>query len=172
MSKFRYPTLAFSVLCAMAVSTAGWAQTAGTYTGTSADGQAISLVVGLDSNSVLAVTGASISYVAPCKGGSAPTLYTGWGFGTDTVITAHKATMTATDPFFYIVADMHFSGSNVSGFITSRSPYLDPANTPPVRADFCESPKQAFSATLGATGPDAPALPPGTMGHLQTPAQH
>jgi hypothetical protein len=172
MSKFRYPTLAFSVLCAMALSTPGSAQQAGTYTGTSSDGQSVSFTVGLDGNSVLAVTGAGISYEAPCKGGSAPTLSTAWGFGTDAVITAHRATMTAADPFFYIVADMKFSGSTVTGSITTRSPYLDPANTPPVRADYCISPKQAFSATLGGTGPDAPALPPGTMGHQQTPAQH
>jgi hypothetical protein len=172
MSKFRYPTLAFSVLCAMTLSTPGSAQQAGTYTGTSSDGQSVSFTVGLDGNSVLAVTGAGISYEAPCKGGSAPTLSTAWGFGTDAVITAHRATMTAADPFFYIVADMKFSGSTVTGSITTRSPYLDPANTPPVRADYCISPKQAFSATLGGTGPDAPALPPGPMGHQQTPAQH
>ena len=72
MSKFRYPTLAFSVLCAMALSTPGSAQQAGTYTGTSSDGQSVSFTVGLDGNSVLAVTGAGISYEAPCKGGSAP----------------------------------------------------------------------------------------------------
>jgi hypothetical protein len=171
MTNFRYPTLAFSVLCAMAVSTAGWAQQAGTYTGTSADGQTVSFTVGTDSDNDLAVTGASIGFQAPCKGGTMPTLYSGWGFGTDAVISAHKANMVAADPYFYITADLKFSGSTVSGSITTRTPDLDPGNTPPTKADFCESPKQAYSATLGGTGPSTPALPAGTMVHLQAPAQ-
>jgi hypothetical protein len=170
MSKIRTATLAFSALCAMALSTPGSAQQAGTYAGTSADGQGVSFVVGNDSNNVLAVTSASINFQAPCKGGSAPTLFTGWGFGTDAVITAKKATMTAPDPFFYIVANFKFTGSTVTGFITSRAPYLDPANTPPIRADYCVSPRQAFSATLSGTGPSEP-LAPGTRMHVQTPAQ-
>ena len=172
MSKFRYPTLAFSVLCAMALSTPGSAQQAGTYSGTSADGQPISFTVGLDGDSVLAVTGASISFEAPCKGGTAPTLFSGWGFGTDAVITNKRASLVAPDPFFYITASLRFVGSNVTGTITTRAPYLDPGKTPPNKADFCESPLQAYSATFSGTGPDAPALPQGTVMHLQTPAQH
>jgi hypothetical protein len=170
MSRFRTATLAFSALCAMALSTPGSAQQAGTYAGTSADGQNVSFTVGLDGNNVLAVTGASIGFQAPCKGGTAPTLYSGWGFGADAVITSHKAVMTAPDPYFYIVATLKFSGSNVTGSIQTRTPYLDPGHTPPNVADFCESPSQAFSATLG-TGPSAPALPAGTKTHLQNPAQ-
>ena len=172
MTKFRYPTLAFSVLCAMALSTPGWAQTAGTYSGTSADGQTVSFTVGTDSDSNLAVTGASIDFAAPCKGGTAPTRYSGWGFGADAVITSHKAVMTAPDPFFYIVATLKFSGSTVSGLIQTRAPYLDPGHTPPNMADFCESPSQAFTATLNAAGPREPALPAGTKTHVQIPAQH
>ena len=172
MTKFRHATLAFSALCAIALSTPGSAQTAGTYTGTSADGQQVSFVVGLDGGNNLAVTSASISFAAPCKGGTAPTLYSGWGFGTDAVITKGKATMTAPDPFFYIVASLKFSGSTVTGNISTRAPYLDPGKTPPNIADFCESPVQAYSATLGGTGPSESALPAGTARHLQTPAQH
>lgn len=171
MTKFRYPTLAFSMLCAIALSTAASAQKTGTYSGSSADGQPVSFVIGLDGDNVLAVTSASISYIAPCKGGSAPTLSTGWGFGADAVITGHKAAMTAADPFFYIVANLKFSGSNVTGTITSRSPYLDPAKTPPKTAVFCESPMQAFTATFGGAGPREPAVP-GTRIHLQGALQH
>jgi hypothetical protein len=170
MSKFRTATLAFSALCAMAISTPGSAQQAGTYAGTSADGQTVSFVVGLDGNNVLAVTGASVNFVAPCKGGTAPTLYSGWGFGSDSVITAHKTTMLATGPYFYITANIKFVGTTAQGTIQTRSAYLDPGNTPPNRADFCESPTQAFTTTLG-TGPSAPALPAGTKLNVQTPAQ-
>ena len=81
------------------------------------------------------------------------------------------ATLTAPDPFFYIVATLKFSGANVTGNIITRAPYLDPGKTPPRVADFCESPEQAFLATLGGPGARVPALPPGTMGQLQTPAQ-
>jgi hypothetical protein len=172
MTKLRYPTLAFSALCAMAVSTAGWAQQAGTYSGTSADGSNVSFTVGTDSNNDLAVTGASINFTAPCKGGTTPTVYSGWGFGTDAVITKNKASMVASDNFFYITADLKFSGSTVTGTVTTRVPDLDPGSTPPTKADFCESPKQAFSATLNGTGPSVPDLPPGAMIHLQVPAQH
>ena len=166
MFKFQYPTLAFSLLCAMALSTPGSAQQAGTYSGTSADGQAVSFTVGLDGNNFLAVTSASVDFAAPCRGGTAPTLYSGWGFATDSVINNHKATMTAPDPFFYIVATLKFSGSTVTGNIVTRAPYLDPGNTPPKLADFCESPLQAFSATY--SGPASEALPTGTMRHVQT----
>jgi hypothetical protein len=172
MTKFRHATFAFSALCAIVLSAPGSAQTAGTYTGTSADGQTVSFTVGTDSDSNLAVTGASIGFAAPCKGGTAPTLYSGWGFSADAVIANHKTTMTAPDPFFYIVADMHFSGSSVTGKIITIAPYLDPGKTPPNKADFCESPAQAFSATLGGPESRVPALPPGTMRHLQTPAQY
>lgn len=169
MSKFRYPALAFSMLCAMTLSSPGSAQTAGTYSGSSADGQTVSFTVGLDGDSRLAVTSASVGFEAPCKGGTAPTLSSGWGFGSDAVITNHRATLIAPDPFFYITATLKFTGSTVTGLITTRAPYLDPGHTPPNRADFCESPLQAYSATLG--GP-APALPPGTVVHVQVPAQH
>jgi hypothetical protein len=171
MSKFRYPALAFAALCAMVVSTPGSAQQAGTYSGMSADGEPVSFVVGQDSNNDLAVTSASINFVAPCKGGTAPTLYSGWGFGTDSVIKNYKTTMTAPDPYFYIVATLKFSGTTVTGNITTRTPYLDPGNTPPKLADFCLSPLQAFSATLGGTGPDEPVAA-GTRMHVQGPAQH
>jgi hypothetical protein len=171
MTKFRYTTLAFTALCTVALGSAASAQTAGTYSGTSADGQTVSFVVGTDGDSNLAVTSASIGFAAPCKGGTAPTLYSGWGFGTDAVIVNHKTTMTAPDPYFYIVATLKFSGSTVTGNISTKTPYLDPGKTPPKVADFCESPVQAFSATLGGTGPDEPAEA-GTRMHVQGPAQH
>lgn len=167
MSRIRYSTFALSMCCAMALSLAGHAQSAGTYTGSSADGQLVRFVVGTDGDGHLAVINASVNFQAPCKGGSAPTLENGWGFSPDAVITHHKADMVSPDPYFYITASFVFSGSSVTGLITTRVPYLDPANTPPVRADFCESPKQAFSATLGAD----PALDrtpaPGQVVHLR-----
>jgi hypothetical protein len=172
MSKFRTATLAFSALCALAFSTPGSAQQAGTYTGSSADGQSVSFTVALDGDNQLAVTSASISFEAPCKGGTAPTLISGWGFGADAVITNKKATLVAPDPFFYITASLKFVGSNVTGTITTRAPYLDPGKTPPNKADFCESPLQAYSATFSGTGPGSPALPQGTVMHLQASPQH
>ena len=172
MSKSRYATLAFSALCAMALSTPGLAQKAGTYSGTSADGEPLSFTVGLDGNNVLAVTGASISFIAPCKGGTVPTLSSGSGFSSDAVITGHKASIVAPDPFFYITASLKFAGTRVTGLITTRSPYLDPGKTPPNKADFCESPLQAYSATFSGPGSSLPTLPAGTAIHLQTPAQH
>jgi hypothetical protein len=171
MSKFHHQTLAFSALCAIALASPVAAQTAGTYTGASADGQTVSFVVGLDSNSVLAVTGASVDFQAPCKGGTAPTLYSGWGFAADAVITGRKAVLVAPDPYFYITANLKFVGSTVTGTITTKTAYLDPGKTPPKLADFCESPLQAFTATLNGPGPVTPALPAGTMRHAQTGAQ-
>lgn len=169
MTKFRTAAVAFAALCA--VSAPASAQTAGTYSGASADGQTVSFVVGTDSNNVLAITGASIDFAAPCKGGTAPTLYSGWGFGADAVITNRKAVLVAPDPYFYITANLKFVGSTITGTITTKTAYLDPGKTPPKLADFCESPLQAFTATLSGPAPRVPALPAGTMRHMQTAPQ-
>jgi hypothetical protein len=165
MNSFRYSTLAACVLCAMAWSTAGQAQTAGVYNGTSADGQPVTFTVGTDGNGQLAIISAGISFSAPCKGGTMPTLDSAWGFGADSVIAHNKATMVAADPYFYITANFVFSGSSVSGNIATRTPDLDPGNAPPKKADFCESPRQAYSATLSGAAAHSPT--PDAVTHFQ-----
>ncbi len=143
-----------------------WAQQAGTYNGTTADGNSVSFAVGTDGNGNLAITGATIWFLATCAA-TGDTVNEGWGFGTDDVITGNKVDFAGGSDDFYIYAPgtVVFRGNTMSGHLDSRETIFKTNSTPPSGAQLCISPSQTFSATLSEPA-HAPVLSAGSAMHL------
>jgi len=148
---------------AIAASTSAEAQKAGTYFGTSADGQFLNFTVGTDPiTSNLAVLEAGINFDATCSGGN-PNMQQSWGLGFTQDIASRKAAVLFAGQDIYVTANLIFAanGNTVSGTITTRSVAFAPSTTAPTKAEYCISPKQAFSATLSGAAAKTPLLAPG-----------
>jgi len=164
-------SLACMLFCA--IGTSAGAQTIGTYYGTSADGQFLDFTVGTDPNtSSLALTGSGINFDAPCKSPN-PDLMSSWGFGFTQDIADRKVTMQVGAQDVNVLANMTFSrdGNTVSGAITSRAVAFVPFTSVPSKGEFCESSKQAFTATLSTASPKRPLLAPGEALHYPAAAK-
>ncbi|MGD0864132.1 MAG: hypothetical protein ABSA49_01110 [Rhizomicrobium sp.] len=160
-------TIAGTLFFAIAASTSAEAQQVGTYTGTSADGQYLDFTVGTDPNTnSLAVLEAGINFDAVCKGGY-PNLLQSWGLGFTQDITDRKAAIVFPGQDIYVTANLVFSGNGntVTGTITTRVVAFAPSTAAPTKAEFCESAKQAFTATYSADAAKPPTLAPGTTIH-------
>lgn len=134
------------------------AQMAGTYTGSTADGQSVSFTVTQDSTSGdYSITSENISFSAPCNDGST-TLNTGWGTGSTIPITNKVAKLALQDDYFYFSGTLRFNGTAMSGTLASTSPDLS-YNTAgrPARALICRSPAQSVTATLSTTADAVPS---------------
>jgi hypothetical protein len=144
-----------AALLAAAMTTPAGAQVVvqqGTYSGSTADGQGLSFTVGTDSNNGLtAVTGANISFNAPCNGDEGYTLNTDWSFGVLQDIKPNGRTGKFTPSFNYYYFDITLvfsADGTATGTITSYSPTLYQVGIKPARALLCISPDQALSLTL------------------------
>jgi hypothetical protein len=129
------------------------AQVAGVYSGTSMDGNGITLDVSTDTGTgLLAVTGASIGFSALCSDGS--TLNSGWGYGLTQDILNRKVKNTTAGYYFTITFDVTFSrdGQSATGTISTVSPTLSPVGAKPKKALFCTSASQPLGLTLQADG--------------------
>jgi hypothetical protein len=148
MKKFRLAATAFAVSCAISVGVK--AQQVGTYQGKTADGEPVSFTVTQNSKGQLALTAATIYFSAKCKSPNGD-LNSGVGVGMDQVIKNSKASWTfKTSDTVWFMANFTFVIDQVSGDITTRAAAFVPGKQPPAAAEFCESPKQAFSATFVA----------------------
>jgi hypothetical protein len=143
-----------AAIVATVIAAPAMAQVAGTYGGTSADGNGVTFVVGTDpSTGNLAVTSATIFFTAPCKNDTY-VLNTGWGFGLTQDIAANgRVTISETGNYytFYVALDFASDGQSVTGTIISISPTLTPVGPRPTHALICTSPRQALTATLQAS---------------------
>lgn len=160
-------TAACALSCAMVFSSGANAQKAGTYTGTSADGQFLDFTVGTDTNTdSIAVLEAGINFDAACKG-AYPDLMQTWGLGFTTDIVKRKAAMLFPGQDIYVVANATFSadGNTMTGTVTTRVVGFAPATGAPNKAEFCESARQAFTATLSSDASKPPTLAPGVSIH-------
>src|SRR5471032_1019850 len=162
-----------AAIIAAALATPAMAQVAGTYAGTSTDGNAVKFVVGTDSTTgEFAVTSASIVFSAPCKN-STYVLNTGWGFATLADINrARSVVIAAHDNFFRfnIALDFASDGQSATGTILSTSPTLFPVGPKPTHALICTSPKQNLTLTLQSSSGAAPReLAPGTQINFNSP---
>lgn len=169
MAKLSAPLAAVLVA---ALATPAAAQVAGTYSGTSADGNGVSFTLATDPNTGnLQITGAGVGFTAPCKK-STYVLNTGWGWNPGTEITGKTVTSVNDGNYFDITFKLKFSADNQSatGTIATVSPALNNAVEPARKALFCASPKQALSVTLQAGGARLPALQRGQMIHFEQPA--
>src|ERR1700722_13537921 len=124
MRKSLSATMALGLSCAAMFSLAAHAQQVGTYSGTTADGDPISITVGIDpNNSSFQVQGMNVDFSAPCKGaGAGYTLNTAWGFGVAQDIVRGRARVLADDNYFNIQAVLTFPDSaDITGTIDTRS---------------------------------------------------
>ena len=141
-------TLPVALAAIAAASTASAGALAGTYMGTSADGNGVTVVVATDTNGVLAATSATVFFSAFCsRDGS--TLNTGWGYGTDQPITGRRVANVTASNYFTISYHLTFSvdGQTATGTIASISPTLTPVGPKPTKALFCRSASQAVTLT-------------------------
>ena len=124
----------------------------GTYNGTSADGNSLSIVVAADpKDGDPELTYLGLNLTAPCKPTDLDyTLQTGWGFDASIDIPKSGRIKIST-PFSYITVEANLvfaADGSVSGTITSYEPVLYPVGPKPTRALFCTSPEQTLSLTL------------------------
>ena len=148
MNRLILAPLALAGVCACAISPAA-AQVAGTYSGTTADGNGVSFTVATDPNTgVLAVTGATVFFSDMCRDGS--TLNTGWGYGLNQDIVARKVSNTTAGSYFTITFNLNFAanGQSATGRVASFSPSLNPVGPHPTSALYCKSAMQSMSVTL------------------------
>jgi hypothetical protein len=151
--------IALAALAAVA-ATPATAQLAGTYSGTSADGNSVNFVVSTDPGTgVLAVTSGSNFFSALCaKDGSI--LNSGWGYGLTQDIVNRQVSAVLANPYFTISFKLRFAanGQSATGSISTISPTLTPVGPAPKKALYCKSPMQALTVTLQP--PAARVTPP------------
>ncbi len=160
---------------AAAIASPAAAQVAGTYSGTSADGNTVQFVVSTDSGTgFLAVTSATDFFSALCNDGS--TLNTGWGYGLTADIVNRKVKNITPNNYFTITFNLVFApdGQSATGNITSISPTLTPVGPRPKKALICTSPSQTLGVTLqSGAAKVAPPAPGAIMyGKINTLAAH
>jgi hypothetical protein len=128
-----------------------YAQAAGSFAGTSADGATISLNVS-HSGSTYTITSMNVGMIAPCKK-TGNTANEGWGFSLFQDITSGSADFTSHNDYYYTTGSMHFVGhTQIKGTITNYTATFVPGMTPPKQAQFCMSAKQAFTLNAEAPG--------------------
>ena len=148
----RYLAAVSLAACVTLASGAASAQTAGVYSGTTADGNPISMTV-MGSGNNYAVTGFTLNFTAGCAH-SGSSISGNFASGANFPLTDGAADFSLTvfqsvDSF----GSLHFVGNHtIKGIITTDQATFDPGSTPPNRAEFCQSPKQAFTMDKNAPG--------------------
>ena len=146
----------------------------GTYSGTSADGNPVSFVVGTDSNTgEQAVTAVNIFFTAPCKN-NGYVLSTGWGLGVlDDIHSNGRVLITANDYYFRFVITLAFVNDDgtykASGTVLSTSTTLFPVGAQPTYALICTAPTQALDVMLNPDAPKELAIPANAQINLHSP---
>jgi hypothetical protein len=124
----------------------------GTYSGTSADGNDLTIVVATDpKNGDPELTYLGLNLTAFCRPPDLDyTLQGGWGIDASIDIPkTGKVKISAQFSYVTVEASLTFAADgSVSGTITSYQPTLYPVGPKPTRALFCTSPEQALSLTL------------------------
>jgi hypothetical protein len=164
----RKSIFAAGIVSALCMAGGAQAQSAGSFAGQSADGNTISLTV-TDTAGVFEVTGMSVGFMADCKrtGGS---VSEGWGFFLGDDISSGATDFNSHNDYYYITGSMHFSGNNtIKGTITSYTATFVPGATPPKQAQYCVSPKQAFTLAKQSPGAAIVSAAPGTAVALPKP---
>jgi hypothetical protein len=135
---------------------------AGTYSGTSADGQNFSFIVGTAGDGALQIQSVNLGITATCNPGGT-TFMTGWGLGGNGVdLSTAKTTYLFNGPYLYLTVAIAFKPGNpatATGTITSYTPTFKPltdgSTGRPKKAVFCTSAKQSFTTTFSETIPAA-----------------
>lgn len=147
----RHLFAGLSLAAALAGSAA--AQVAGSYTGTTADGNLVGFNVTTDpANGNLAVTTASINVTPLCSDGSAP--FTGVFYFLNQDIINRKVSNTGFASYFTTSFSLRFSadGQSATGTVTTVTSVLSPVGADPEKALFCRSARQAMGVSLQPPG--------------------
>ena len=159
--------LASGLLCGMLGTGAASAQVAGTYAGTSADGQSISISVTFDSGTGLyEITGATVWYNVHCTGlGTGITINEGlgWNPGTELNPGANQMTFSGNEENIFASLGWHKYSNAFTGNIDTRIAALVPNGAArPNHVMYCESANQPL--TLSYQGPShVQPLPKGAV---------
>lgn len=145
------------------------AQQLGTYSGTTSQGDSMSLTVAIDGNGQTAITGALFFWSATCKR-SGEGRGVGWGTGADAVITNKKASyeFRSTSLYESVTATFNPASNTVTGTFLGHTPeFVDVANNVK-KVELCDSGSLTFSASLQANGINAaPSLKAGQALQVQ-----
>jgi hypothetical protein len=153
-------TLSALLAAAFVTATGASAQQAGTYSGTSADGGNITMIV-TESGGVFTATTMNVGFVASCNI-PGNTVSEGWGFLLNQPFVSGAMDFLSHNDYYYILGKAHFSGNTViKGVITSLTATFAPGSTPPIKSQFCKSPNQAFTLTKQPAA-EFPPIAPGT----------
>jgi hypothetical protein len=135
------------------------AQQAGTYTGTTDDGNFVSFTV-VDNGGTFEMTSADVNFTDTCRN-PAGTANEGWGFFVGQNISGGKVSFVSQNDYYYISAKLTFVTDNkIKGTVSTRTAVFVPGTDPPMDAHFCSAPKQNLVATFQGPG-HALALAPG-----------
>jgi hypothetical protein len=138
------------------MSTAALAQKVGTYSGNSADGGYISFSV-TESGGIFSFGNGDVNFMAACTN-PVRTASEGWGFYVGQQIVGGVNSFHSGNDYYDIRGTMQFvTNSKIKGTITSVTAVFVPGSTPPNKAQFCKSPKQAFTLTFQGPAQNQPA---------------
>ena len=150
----RFTVFGALALAAVAASPAR-ALEVGLYQGTTTDGNNIQFTVSRDPSTLAySITSASIGFSATCRN-TTQTLNTGWGFGLSAPITSGVAQLNVVNDYYNFIGTVYFTGTTFHGNVTSRSPALSNAASPPTQSVYCMSAKKTFTGSYQAMTSDA-----------------
>jgi hypothetical protein len=160
MRKFMMRKSLFIAAALSAAFLAGGAQaqTAGTYSGMTADGGNISLVItGTAPN--FTITSMNVGFTANCKHPVGSTTE-GWGFFLGIPVVPAETDFHSGNHYYDITGFAKFPNNHsIKGGITSVTAVFVPGSVPPNAAHFCASPNQAFHLDLQPAAKVVPAEP-------------
>jgi hypothetical protein len=162
MSTFtRIPfATALAAALGLAVATTAQAQVAGTYTGTTSQGDEIDITIVDDGSGGFALTGDVVYWTEDCHTGDQK--FTAWGIGTYFELGGNPSTYTFASQTLYEVLKMHFSpdGQTVHGTFQGMEPTFVDVNQSRSKVEQCHSGTLTYNATLQAGAEARASHPP------------
>jgi hypothetical protein len=123
------------------------AQKVGTYSGSSKDGNPITIEVAKSSGK-FTITNMNVQMTATCSV-TGRTVGEGYGFGVDKLFSGPTTSFTLNGFDTFITGTLTFHANNtVTGKVESNLAAFLPGSTPPTQAQVCKSPSQTLSAAL------------------------
>lgn len=136
-----------------------FAQQAGTYSGTTDDGNSVSFTVVDNGGGNFEMMSASVNFTDICKHPDG-TANEGWGFFVGKNINGGKVSFTSQNDYYFITANLTFVSDNkIKGNLSSRTAVFVPGSDPPTAAHYCAAAKQNLVATFQGPG-RGPAISP------------
>lgn len=144
------------------------AQQSGTYSGHTADGNAISFDVGINPQGQPVLLDVAVRFTASCpQAGSSISQAWKFFFSNGLPLVHGHVKHLENNPQLYLLNAINFHGGQVTGTTEAKLPLLTPGK-PPNGAQLCYSASQAFEASYQSPESASPFDHPGDP-HLKTP---